>query len=328
MLKTIALSAIIFIALAAIFFTACNNNNINKTANEPVANTSEDSMQKVVARGEYLALHVAVCMHCHSIRDFNKYAGPDVPGTIGGGGGKFDHSILDAIPGTMYSKNITPDSATGVGTWTDEELVRAITQGIAKNGDTLFPLMPYARYNSMTKDDLMSIIAYLRTLKPIKNTIPDRQLMIPISMAYPGPALQKSIDGNVCPPESDTVKYGAYLINIAGCSDCHTPYVKGRPDFSREFGGGNTFVVGKFKVTAANITPDSTTGIGAWDLDAFMKKFTVCREEKGYNYDPGKLNTAMPVVDYSGMKDSDMKAIYAYLRTVKPVKNSITKYPQ
>ena len=285
-------------------------------------------MRKVVARGEYLAIHVAACIHCHSMRDFNKYAGPDIPGTEGGGGGKFDHSILDAIPGTMYSKNITPDSATGIGAWTDDELVRAITQGISKKGDTLFPLMPYANFNRMAKDDLMSIIAYLRTLKPIKNTIPGRQLMIPISMAYPAPALQKSIDGNVCPPESDEVKYGGYLVNMAGCSDCHTPYVKGQPDFSREFAGGNTFVLGNFKVTSANITPDSTTGIGKWDLEAFMNKFTVCRVEKGYNYDPGKMNTVMPVVDYSGMKDSDLKAIYAYLRTVNPVKNLVVKYPQ
>ena len=328
MQKAIALSAIFFIALITIFFTACDNNNTNNTSTEPVANSKEDSMQKVIARGEYLAVHVAACIHCHSMRDFNKYAGPDVPGTEGGGGGKFDHSILDAIPGTMYSKNITPDSATGVGTWTDDELVRAITQGISKKGDTLFPLMPYAHFNRMTKDDLMSIIAYLRTLKPIKNTIPDRQLMIPISMAYPAPALQKSINGNVCPPESDQVKYGAYLVNMAGCSDCHTPYVKGQPDFSREFAGGNTFVLGNFKVASANITPDSTTGIGKWDLEGFMNKFTVCREEKGYNYDPGKMNTVMPVVDYSGMKDPDLKAIYAYLRTVKPVTNTVVKYPQ
>jgi mono/diheme cytochrome c family protein len=322
MQKTIALSAMLFMALATTFFTACNTS-------EPVANGHEDSLQKVVARGEYLALHVAACIHCHSTRDFNKYAGPTVTSSRGGGGGgKFDHSILDAIPGTIYGKNITPDSATGIGSWTDGEILRAITQGINKKGDTLFPLMPYAHFNKMSKDDLLSIVAYLRTLKPIKNIITERQLMIPISMAYPAAALQKSVDGNICPPESDQVKYGAYLVSMAGCSDCHTPFVKGQPDFSHEFAGGSTFTIGNFKVTAANITPDSTTGIGRWDIEGFMNKFTVYREEKGYNYDPGKMNTVMPVVDYAGMKDGDLKAIYAYLRTVKPVKNSILKYPQ
>ncbi|MEI9911342.1 MAG: hypothetical protein WDO71_17770 [Bacteroidota bacterium] len=104
---------------------------------------------------------------------------------------KFDHTILDAIPGTMYGPNITPDPETGIGTWTDDEILRSITQGINKNGDTLFPLMPYANFNRMAKEDLLSIIAYLRTLKPIKNKVPERQLMIPISMAYPGPGITK-----------------------------------------------------------------------------------------------------------------------------------------
>ncbi len=323
MKKSIAASAIFFIALIIMFFLACNNNST-----ESQANTKEDSLKKVIARGEYLTLHVAVCMHCHSMRDFSKFSGPDVPGTVGGGGGKFDNNIIDVIPGTIYSKNITADSATGIGTWTDEELLRAITQGIRKNGDTLFPLMPYAHFNHMAKDDLMSIIGYIRTIKPIKNAIPPRQLMIPISVAYPAPALQKSIDGNVRPPESDPVKYGGYLVNMAGCTDCHTPYVKGQPDFSREFSGGNTFTIAGFKVTSANITPDSATGIGAWDQQGFLNKFIVCREEKGYNYNPEKMNTVMPVVDYAGMTDGDLKAMYAYLRTVRPVKNLVVKYPK
>jgi len=323
MRRITSLSVFLFMATAATYFTSCNNN-----ASGSQANAREDSIKKVVARGEYLAVHVAVCMHCHSMRDFSKYSGPDIAGTEGGGGGKFDHSILDAIPGNIYSKNITPDSTTGIGAWTDAEILRAITQGINKNGDTLFPIMPYASFNRMAKDDLLSIIAYLRTLKPIKNIVPARQLMIPISMAYPAPALQKSVDGNVRPPESDVVKYGGYLVTMAGCSDCHTPYVKGQPDFSRQFAGGNEFNMGTFVVSSGNITPDSTTGIGAWTETAFMKKFTDCRVEKGYNYTPGKLNTIMPLVDYSGMTDGDLKAIYAYMRTIKPVKNLVSKYPQ
>lgn len=322
MQRKISFTAFLFMALAATYLSSCNNNTSGSQAN-----AKEDSLKKVVARGEYLAIHVAACMHCHSKRDFTKYAGPNIQGTEGGGGGKFDHSIFDAIPGTIYSKNITPDSATGIGAWTDAEIVRAITQGINKKGDTLFPLMPYASFNRMAKDDLLSIIAYLRTLKPIKNKIPDRQLMIPISMAYPAAALQKSVDGNIRPPESDTVKYGAYLTTMAGCGDCHNPYVKGQPDFSRLFAGGNKFNIGTFIVSSSNITPDSTTGIGAWTESAFMNKFTVCRVEKGYNFNPGKLNTNMPIVAYAGMRDGDLKAIYAYLRTLKPIKNQVAKYP-
>ncbi|HKB44622.1 MAG TPA: c-type cytochrome, partial [Chitinophagaceae bacterium] len=217
---------------------------------------------------------------------------------------------------------------TGIGTWTDDEILRAMTQGINKNGDTLFPLMPYVRFNHMAKDDLLSIIAYLRTLKPIKNKVPARQLFIPISMAYPGPALQPSVDGNVRPPESDRVKYGGYITNAAACGDCHTPMVKGQFDFSKSFAGGFIFDAGIFKVNSANITPDSATGIGTWTEERFLNKFLPCREEKGYNYNPGRQNTIMPLTPYAGMKDDDLKAIFTYLRTVKPVSNKIEKYPK
>lgn len=305
-----------------IYFISCTNNS-----SAPQASAKDDSLQMVIARGEYLANHVAACMHCHSMRDFTKFSGPAIPGTEGGGGNKFDHSMLDAIPGTFYSKNITPDTETGIGTWTDDEVLRAITQGIRKNGDTLFPIMPYANYNHMAKDDLLSIIAYIRTLKPIKNKVPDRNLMVPMSVVYPAKALQKSVDGNVRPPETDLVKYGEYVITMADCGACHQPYVKGQPDFSRPYAGGNSFVLSTFKVNAANITPDSATGLGTWTEERFLNKFIVCRDTSGYNYNPGKTNTVMPISAFAGMTDFDLKAIYAYLRTVKPVKNLVTKYP-
>ena len=322
MRKLITIVIILAGVTTALYFSACNNNK-----SEPQANSKEDSVKKVIARGEYLANHVAPCLDCHSKRDFTKFSGPIVPGTEGMGGEEFSDKLLPGVPGVIYAKNITSDPETGIGTWTDDEVMRAITQGINKKGDTLFPIMPYVHFNHLAKEDLLAIVAYIRTLKPIKNKVPDRKLMIPMSMAYPAPALQKSVDANMLPPESDVVKYGEYLVNAAVCSDCHTPMVKGEFDFSRMFAGGNTFTPGSFKVTTANITPDSATGLGAWNEERFMNKFTVCREEKGYNYDPGKSNTIMPIVTYAGMTDNDLKAIYAYLRTVKPVKNLVVKYP-
>src|SRR5688572_6988114 len=180
----------------------------------------------------------------------------------------------------------------------------------------------------MAKDDLMSIIAYIRTLKPISNKVPDRQLMMPIAMAYPGPALQPSIDNNVRPPETDPVKYGEYLVTMADCGTCHSPLTSHGPDMSRRFAGGYHFDVGTFKVNSANITPDSATGIGTWNEERFVNKFTLYREEKNYNSDPGKQNTIMPVTEIAKMTDSDLKAIYAFLRTVKPISNLVEKYPK
>jgi cytochrome c553 len=321
MRKIIALSAIASLVLMATYFTACKD----KKSETPIAE-GKDSLKKMLERGEYLTHHVAACMDCHSKRDFTKFSGPIVPGTDGGGGFLFDEKL--GLPGKVYGKNITSDNETGIGTWTDDEVLRAITQGISKNGDTLFPLMPYPNYNRLAKEDLMSIIAYIRTLKPIRNKVPPRQLMMPIAMAYPGPMLQPSVDKNVRPPESEKVQYGQYMTTMADCGTCHSPLTPQGPDLKRMFAGGYAFDMGTFKVNSSNITPDSATGIGSWTEAQFLHKFTQYREEKNYNFNPGKDNTVMPLSFMSGMKDDDLKAIYAYLRSVPPATNKVEKYPK
>jgi mono/diheme cytochrome c family protein len=322
MKKLVTIGAICLFVLAAAYFSACNNNK----SDQPAADNKADSLKKVLARGEYLTRHVAGCIDCHSKRDMTTYSGPVIPGTEGGGGFVFDTKL--GLPGVIHGRNITPDPETGIGTWTDDEVLRAMTQGISKNGDTLFPIMPYPNFNRMAKEDLMSIIAYIRTLKPIKNQITARQLMIPIAMAYPGKMLQPSIDGNMRPPESDQVKYGEYLTTMADCATCHSPLTQHGPDMSRMFAGGYTFDFGTWKVQSANITQDSATGIGTWNEERFLMKFTPYREEKNYNFKPGKENTVMPLSELAGMTDGDLKAIYAYLKTVKPISNKIEKYPK
>jgi mono/diheme cytochrome c family protein len=321
MRKVLAIGVIILLSTAALYFTSCKD---KKT--QPVATSKEDSVKQVLDRGKYLVENVAACMDCHSTRDFSKYAGPVVRGTEGMGGFEFNEKL--GLPGKIYAKNITPDVETGIGSWTDEEIMRALTQGISKKGDTLFPLMPYANFNHMAKSDLQSIIAYIRTLKPIKNQVPQRQLFIPIASAYPGKFLQPSVDNNVKPPETDPVRYGQYLTTIADCGTCHSPLTPQGPDMSRMFAGGYTFDIGSNKVTSANITPDSTTGIGTWTEERFLNKFIPYREEKGYNYNPGNQNTIMPLTVYAGMTDADLKAIYAFLRTVKPISNKVEKFPK
>ncbi len=321
MRKFFALAALLSLVSAAAYFTSCKG----KKAETPVSG-KEDSVNNVLERGKYLVEHVAACLDCHSKRDFTKYSGPVTAGTEGGGGMLFDEKF--GLPGKLYSKNITPDPETGIGNWTDEEILRAITQGINKKGDTLFPLMPYVNFNHMAKPDLLSIIAYIRTLKPIKNEVPARQLMMPISAVYPAKFLLPTVDNNQMPPESDPVKYGMYLITMADCGTCHSPLTPQGPDMTRMYAGGYTFELPTNKVTSANITPDSTTGIGTWTEERFMNKFTPYREEKNYNYDPGKQNTIMPLSVFAGMKDSDLKAIYAFLRTVKPISNKVEKFPQ
>lgn len=321
MKKYIAGAAMLF-GIAAFFqVISCNTSSDKK----PAA-AKADSMQSVLDRGKYLAEHVAACVDCHSQRDFSKFSGPVITGTEFAGGMVFDQKY--GLPGVIYGKNITPDNETGIGTWTDEEILRAITQGISKKGDTLFPLMPYTSYNRLAKDDLMAIIAYLRTLKPVKNRVPDRQLMIPIAAAYPAPALQPSVDNNQRPPASDPVAYGRYLVTASDCITCHSPQTPQGPDPARLFAGGFSFQLPSNKVVSANITSDSATGIGTWTEERFLGKFTQYREEKNYLFDPGKQNTIMPVTIYAGMKDEDLRAMFAYIRTIPPVRNQVEKFPK
>jgi hypothetical protein len=323
-MRKFAISITAIIA-AFIFFFSFSCSNEPKATTE-AAKPNADSLKRV-ERGSYLAHHVAGCMDCHSKHEWTKFSGPMVAGTEGMGGEAFDHKLIDGIPGVVYARNITPDPETGIGNWTDEDIIKAMTRGLSKNGDTLFPLMPYAHFNAMAKEDVLSVVAFLHTLKPIKNAVPKRQLMIPASLAYP-PNLKSSVDSNTIPPASNAVAYGGYIVNLCACVDCHTPMIKGQYDFAHAFSGGLTFHAPTFTVNTANITPDSATGIGAWNEERFLNKFIPYRREENYNHEAGKQNTYMPLSFYAGMQDDDLKAIYAFLRTLPPIKHVVEKYPK
>ncbi|MBL7738372.1 MAG: c-type cytochrome [Chitinophagaceae bacterium] len=316
MRKFFVLAVILVTCMTAIYFSSCNNETKETGPAE-----NKDSLSKAAARGEYLAHHVTMCMDCHSKRDITKFAMPVIPGTEGGGGITFGKA--EGIPGEVTPPNITPFA---LKDWTDDEIARALTEGVNKKGDTLFPMMPYHHYSKMTRDDVYSIIAYLRTLKPIDNTTPPRKLLIPPSMF--GPLPENTLASNTMPSPSDKIKYGEYLVNAAVCSECHTPMGPQGPDFSKLFAGGFLFDLGFLKVTVANITPDSATGIGTWSEDAFVNKFKVNASPEKVNADPGKENSIMPWSMYGTMKEEDLRAIYAYLRTVKPITNKVEKYPK
>jgi mono/diheme cytochrome c family protein len=282
----------------------------------------KDSTHARLERGTYLVNVLCNCMHCHADRDFTKYSGPIVPGTEGKGGEKLISGI--------YSKNITP---TVLGSWTDDEIARALTEGIAKNGDTLSPLMPYRDYRYMTRDDIYSIVAYLRKLKPIPNTVPEnRPDSLPPGFAatlYKNLVTNHSGEKIPFPSPDDKIKTGAYLINAGHCNGCHTPFDFKMMDFNKEMylSGGSLFARNGFKVKSANITPDSASGIGTWSEEIFLAKFRSYRNAKTYSYAPGRYNSMMPWTILCNLTDDDLKAIYAYLRSIKPVNNKIEKWP-
>lgn len=317
MRKFLAIAAICIAIIDTTYFSACNNNT-----SEPQANNKEDSLKKVIARGEYLATRIAVCIDCHSKRDTSRFSMPVISGTEGGGAG-FAFSKTEAVPGEVTPPNITPFA---LKDWTDDEIAKAITKGINKKGDTLFPIMPYNSYNRMTKEDVYAIIAYLRTLKPIEGTTPPRKLMIPAGMFGPLPA--GNISQNTMPDPSDKIKYGQYITTIAACADCHTPIGPQGPDFTKIFSGGFVFDNPVVKVGVANITPDSATGIGSWSEETFVSKFKNNASDAVVNQHPGRQNSLMPWYMYGKINEDDLKAVYAFLRTVKPIKNKVVKFPK
>lgn len=275
-----------------------------------------------VARGEYLANCVTVCMDCHSKRDWNIFAAPPMPGIMGGGGEVFDQRM--GFPGTFYSRNITPYGLKG---WTDGEIYRTITTGVDRKGEPLMPVMPYHRYGRMDTEDVYAIIAYLRSLPEVKNDVPESKADFPFSMIMR--MIPKKAEPQKRPAESDTIAYGGYLVNATACAECHTKFEKGQFVEGTEFGGGRVFELPGGTLTTPNISPDDETGIGLWTKEAFINRFKAYGDSA---YVPQKLDfnkdftTIMPWMMYAKMKESDLAAIYAYLRTVKKQNNTVQKW--
>jgi mono/diheme cytochrome c family protein len=292
--------------------------NVPAPENVTVAATPEK-----VARGEYLARHVSGCVECHAVRDYTQYAGPVVEGTRGRGGENFG-SAGSPIR-ALYSSNITPAA---IGSWTDGELIRAFTAGVNKDGVPLFPIMPYRRYGRLAREDVEAIVAYVRTLKPLEYTAPPRDLGLPLPFVVR--TLPTAAQFRPIPAVSDRVAYGEYVTNAAACGDCHTPMGdQGGAMPGMDFAGGFEFPLpGGGVVRSANITPDATTGIGSWTEQQFVDKFKAFE-----NQPPRRLtaaeqreNTTMPWMAYAGMTRDDLAAIYAYLRSIKPVINRVQKH--
>jgi len=278
--------------------------------------------QERIERGEYLANHVAVCMDCHSTRDWSKFSGPIVEGTFGMGGDIFDQKY--GFPGKYYAKNITPE---GISRYTDGELFRVITTGVNKEGKAMFPVMPYAYYGQMDEEDIKCIIAYIRTLKPIKNEVPASSSDFPMNFIIN--TIPHKATFTKQPPKTDIVNYGKYLTNAAGCIECHTKADKGSLIAGTEFGGGREFPFPNGAIVrSSNITPDKNTGLGEWNAGTFVNTFRSRSDSTTLNtkLNPTDFNSVMPWTMYGKMTEEDLKAIYAYLETIQPINNKVEKF--
>ena len=265
-----------------------------------------------IERGRYLVEGALHCFACHSPRDPNSPVGAPLAEKRGAGkvfsGGKF---------GLLVAPNITPDAETGAGTWTDDMLARAIREGISHDGRALFPVMPYKNLRGLSDEDLASVVVYLRSIPSVRNPLPQTKLSLPFNLLVK--SLPEPLDAPVAPPDmSSAVERGAYLARVANCVTCHSPLDgKGQPVAGMEFAGGLKLknAQGRELVTP-NLTPDPS-GISYYDEGMFLKALRTGR------VGARSLDPEMPWGYYRNMTDEDLRAIFAYLRTLKPVKHVV-----
>jgi mono/diheme cytochrome c family protein len=269
---------------------------------------------EAIARGKYLATNVAVCLGCHSKLEESKPGHPMVEGMAGSGR---DFGPEPGFPGRIRTANLTPDKQFGIGNWTDGEVLRAMREGIGKDGHALFPMMPYKNLGAnLSDDDGLAIIAYLRSLPPIANDPGKTEINFPVSMfirAAPAP-LEKSAGA----PPTDPMGRGKWLLGMGNCNLCHDSFdSKRQPLPGMHFAGGEPFSVPQGKVYAANITSDKATGIGAYSDEDLMRVFN-----EGIGK-AGRPLLQMPWAFYKGMTDDDKKALILALRDTPPVNHPV-----
>ena len=265
-----------------------------------------------LARGQYLTENVANCFACHSDRDWSREDAAEVPGTHGAGTPKFP---LQDLPGAVYPPNITPDKETGAGNWTDDQLARAIREGIGSDGRALFPFMPYENFRYLSDEDLASIIVYLRSIPPVRRAVPKTELIFPVKYlirSAPHPLTEPVAE----PDTSTAVKRGDYLVTIGGCRDCHTPMTNGQRMMQFDLAGGFLLRGPWGEVSSANIT-QSPSGIPYYDEGLFLEVM-----RKGW-VKARQLKQIMPWWYYRGMTDEDLKSVFAYLKTVPSVQHRV-----
>jgi len=322
-LKVVAIALLAVVALAAIGVSYLA---LRKPDQQPASAEKIDATPQRLARGQYLVNHVSVCLDCHSERT-PAYGFPIKPGGEGAKGFIWNRDAK--FPGILAAANITPDPETGLGNWTDGEILRAIREGVDREGNALFPIMPYGHYRNLSDEDAKSIVAYLRTLEPLRYEKPEKALDMPL------PFIEKFIPKPVTAPvpepnRADTLAYGKYLVDVAACAECHTPKNdKGESIAGMELAGGFEMHAPGVRVVTANITPHSSTWMGTATKEQFIARFKSFASINASNAPPADKgrNTLMPWLTYSGMTEEDLGAIYAYLKTVKPVENKVNPFP-
>ena len=307
-LKVLLIIVIVVAVLAGSFALFVSMRGIPKyEAKAPDIKIVADSTR--LARGRILSS--MLCADCHMNRETGKLTGANM-------------DPLGKMPfGGMFSQNITQDKTVGIGDWTDGELIYLLRTGIKKDGMYSPPWM--AKLPHMSDEDIASLISFLHSDDPmvLADATPDRPCepsffakFLCLVAFKPLPYPEKPI---AQPDTTNKVEWGKYLVWNLDCYTCHSSdFAKlnsMEPPLSAGYLGGGNFIDSLF---TSNITPDTETGIGSWTEEKFLQSLR-------YGLKPGGGVNRMPMKPYNMISESEGKAIYAYLRTVPPIKNSVNR---
>jgi mono/diheme cytochrome c family protein len=281
---------------------------------------------ELIERGRYLTINVLQCVDCHSVRDWTLYGGPPLE-PIGAGRPCLDRKTPTAgvnvgqefFPGVLCIRNITPDVETGIGAWSDGEIIRAVREGVGRDGRGLFPIMPYFIYRDLADADVEAVVAYLRTLPAARSVQPpERVIEFPLNLLvrlWPRP-----VDGPIVAPDraAEPLAHGEYLGRIARCEFCHSPREPNSLEAfaGRRYAGGMPFFLGKERVMyPMNLTPHPS-GLGAWTKEQFIARFRAHAVPQPVE---PQQNTLMNWNAFAGMTDADLGLLYDFFMTLPPV---------
>src|SRR5918996_219715 len=263
-----------------------------------------------VARGRYVFGATGGC-GCHTVPK----------GPVNAGGRRYDGAF-----GTVYSTNITPDPKTGIGTWTDEQIIAAIRLGRRPNGERLLPVHPFPIFNGMAEDDLRALVAFLRTTPPVARANQPKKIAVPLFESVFLPAwLAAFAPRETPPPKAPTTgsARGEYLVKAVGHGGgFHTPRTMTMPSNNSRFLAGTP--KGPEDQAIPNITPDPDTGIGKWSVDEIADYLGTGNKPDG-DVAGGLMAEVIDgtLAGYKDLTEADRLAIAQYLKSIPAVRNKI-----
>jgi len=268
---------------------------------------------EAIERGRYLVEAMTGCIACHSPVDESR------PGDFVQAGLEYSGRVWppgSGFPGKIVAPNISPDPETGIGQWTDGEIVRAIREGVSRDGRPLFPLMNYPNYREFSDDDVLAIVAFLRTRKPVKRDNGPTELDFPVGMMIR--TVPQPLDHQAPGIPASGIERGRAMLKLMMCNECHTPRDdRGNPVPGKELAGGSEFKGPWGVVFAANITSHPSAGIGAYSNDDLKRVF---REGKNR---AGRELWVMPWSITKNLTDADLDALIAAVREVPASPNLV-----